>query len=301
MHSAYASDLVNRGGPDPSEYAEVDDWIRQFYAATDAGRLNGETLSAIRRAMASILSPDTMHGWAYCKPYGYAGDFEIIDRHYVNYVSKNPHLANWDRYWQAGAAACAVRNRQTYFHNLLRERLLCCKEDTLEILNIASGPGRDVFAFLSCSDARIHFDCIDHDAQAIASASNLCNCFRDRVAFTKANVVRLNCATQYHVIWAAGLFDYFSDALFVGVMRRLMRLLKPNGQLVIGNFCPANPNRAWLRFVEWNLNHRSEGKLKSLAIKAGVNRNQIYIGQEPGGVNLFLHVRGPNVSNVAQS
>jgi trans-aconitate methyltransferase len=136
----------------------------------------------------------------------------------------------------------------------------------------------------------VHFDCIDHDQKAIDFASNLCRAFADRVRFIRSNVVRLHRGKQYDLIWAAGLFDYFNDASFKRVLRRLLGSIEPDGELVIGNFSPNNPNIAWLRFVDWHLHHRSEDQLRALAIESGVRTDRIRIGQEPEGVNLFLHI-----------
>jgi hypothetical protein len=290
-HVSYVRALVNRGGPTPAEYPETSEWIREFYAASDAGQFNGETLSAVRHIMAPVLSPRTMIGWAYLKPYGYSGDFEIIDRHYLNYICPDPHLANWDRYWQSSAAATAVRNRKTYFHNLLCERLQSQNSTCLNVLNLACGPARDVFEFFSETDRKIHFDCVDQDPNAITFASKLCSKFSDHVTFIQGNVVRLRSNRKYDVIWAAGLFDYFSDRLFKCVLRRLLALLNDRGELIIGNFSPGYPRIEWLRLCDWKLQHRNESELRALAAAAGAHAAQVEIGREPEGVNLFLHIK----------
>lgn len=291
-HIDYITYLVNSGGPEAARYDEVDEWIRCFYAATDAGSFNGETLSTVRQVMRPVLCPETMHGWAYCKPRGYAGDFEMIDRHYLSYVCPDARLANWDQFWHVHPEAEAVRNRKYYFHDLLCQHCTERNGKRLDILNLASGPARDVFEFVSITEADVHFDCIDHDPQAVEFAGNLCRPFADRITFTRADVVRLHRSKKYDLIWAAGLFDYFSDSLFKRVLRRLLSFLLPGGELVIGNFSPANPNIAWLRFCEWHLHHRSADHLKRLAIESGVQPDQVAIGQEPEGVNLFLHIGG---------
>src|SRR4051812_9364426 len=118
----YIEKLIERAGPEPADYAELDTWVAQLNAALDAGALSRDALKHVHRVFGEILTPRTMHGHAYTKPHGYAGDFEIIDRHYLKHVATQPHLAAWDRYWHASAAACAVRNRKDYFHLILREQ-----------------------------------------------------------------------------------------------------------------------------------------------------------------------------------
>lgn len=73
------SALVQRGGPRPEEYSELDQWITDLYAALNGGEISQGTTEAVRQAMSPVLAAPTMHGFAYSKPHGYAGDFEIID------------------------------------------------------------------------------------------------------------------------------------------------------------------------------------------------------------------------------
>jgi extracellular factor (EF) 3-hydroxypalmitic acid methyl ester biosynthesis protein len=287
----YIQRLIERGGPELEDYPDLDIWVSQLHAAIDAGELSKEALGHVHRVFGEILTPRTMHGHAYTKPHGYAGDFEIIDRHYLSHVASQPHLAAWDRYWHASAAARAVRNRKDYFHDLVRQKAESAGGRTVRVLNVASGPGRDVFEFLSGKHPDVHFECIDRDPKAIAYASSLCSAFSDQVTFVNTDVLRFRPRKSYDLIWAAGLFDYFSDRVFKIALRRLLPGVAAGGQLVIGNFSIANPNVQWLRFCDWLLHHRSREQLTALAIAAGVNPEQICIGQEPTGVNLFLHIR----------
>ena len=286
----YIQTLIERGGPQPEDYPALDAWISQLYIALDSGALPSDTIGHVRSAFASVLSPSTMHGFAYTKPYGYAGDFEIIDRHYLTDIASEPHLATWDRYWHAGAAACAVRNRKTYFHDLLRHHAEAAGGRRLNVLNVASGPARDVFEFLSGGTHDVHFECIEHDPRAIAHATNLCCGFSEQVTFVQADVLRFRPRRSYDLIWAAGLFDYFSDRVFALALRRLLPGVAPRGELVIGNFSIANPNIYWLRFCDWLLYHRSDEQLIALAAGAGAHPERIHVRQEPAGVNLFLHI-----------
>lgn len=286
----YLQALIQRGGPQPDDYANLDQWISKFYIALDAGELPTDALDHVRRIIGDILSPRTMHGFAYTKPHGYAGDFEIIERHYLTHIAPEPHLAAWDHYWHAGAAARAVRNRKDYFHDLLRQHVEAAGGRRVSVLNVASGPARDVFEFLSSGTHDVHFECLDQDPKAIAHASNLCCGFSEQVTFVQADVLRFRPRQSYDLIWAAGLFDYFSDRVFKLALRRLLPGVAPDGQLVIGNFSVANPNIHWLRFCDWLLHHRNHDQLITLAAEAGAHPERIRIGHEPAGVNLFLHI-----------
>lgn len=288
----YAKAMVEGGGPRPHEYAEIDAWILQVYSSLNTDDLGRDFIAELRQALTPLLSPETMFGFAWRKPHGYAGDFEMIDRHYLKYVAPDPQLSNWDRYWQASQAAAAVRNRKRYFHQLLNCHCATKLDSEVSVLNVASGPARDVFEYVRSTARPVRFNCIDNDPNAIAYGSALCAGF-DNVAFQNGNALRLRSKERYDVVWSAGLFDYFTDRTFVLMLRRLLRCVTPGGELVIGNYAIAepHPNLCWLRFVDWQLHHRSRERLLDLALESGISADRITIGSELENVTLFLHVK----------
>jgi len=242
----------------------------------------------IRTAFGEALSPETIQGWAYHKPLGYAGDYQIIEKIYNYHTSSNPHLAKWDRFFHTQKAPKAVRNRLSFF----LDQLWKTKRETpstSHILNLASGPGRDMYEALKVlGTEKFEIDCVDQDAQAINYAKELCGDFLAHIHFTHKNVFRFSPTKTYHLIWSAGLFDYFNDHIFKRTLARFFTLLKPNGKMVIGNFTVDNPSRGYMELFKWDLFHRSKMHLRSLAQECGFAENQIRIEQEPEGVNLFL-------------
>jgi hypothetical protein len=115
--------------------------------------------------------------------------------------------------------------------------------------------------------------------------------------FRRENVLRLRLDRHFDLIWSAGLFDYLADQVFVMVLRRFVPFIRPGGELVIGNFSKNNPSRYWMEAVgDWKLHHRTESELRALAHAAGVDDQRLSIGAEPEGVNLFLHIRGHELS-----
>jgi hypothetical protein len=107
----------------------------------------------------------------------------------------------------------------------------------------------------------------------------------------QTDALRFQSTDRYNIIWSGGLFDYFSDRLFIVTLKRLLRLLAFNGECIIGNFSTANPTRPYMELGEWYLHHRGAEDLRTLAIQAGARPEMIDIRSEPSGVNLFLHIR----------
>ena len=157
---------------------------------------------------------------------------------------------------------------------------------------MGSGPCRDIYEFIiENPSTKIDFECLDIDKDSIAYAMRLLNGFN--VTFYCHNAFRFKANKEYDLVWSAGLFDYLNDKQFIFLLRLLFNIVRPSGELVVGNFSNANPSRDYMEFAEWFLYHRSESDLQKLAEKAGCNPKSITIEKEPEGVNLFLRVRKP--------
>jgi extracellular factor (EF) 3-hydroxypalmitic acid methyl ester biosynthesis protein len=270
-------------GPEESHYQEINRFFAQQYGNNKEAFLN--FFSEIRPLVPAFQSPRTITGFSYLQPHGYAGDFELIDRLYTHYISTHPEESKWDRFAQAQPAAKAVRNRKDYFIRLLNSGKYH------HVLNLASGPGRDLKEFFDqAPHATLQVDCVEIDPNAIRYAEGLIH-RKKQVRFLRQNVLRFVPNEPYDLIWSAGLFDYFSDTLFVRILHRLLTAAKPGAEIVVGNFCSSNPNRAFMEVaMNWQLHHRSQEALTGLALEAGAALQNITVEREPEGVNLFLHL-----------
>ena len=275
-------------GPAQDDYQPFSDLLaRTFERGADA---NGD-VAEIRSSLAESLELDTLQGLAFRKPHGYPGDFEIIDHIYLERHAEDPRWRRWDQYFHAQSATRAVRNRKSYFHRLL-EKLNEPASGLIRVLNVASGPCRCLHQWLSSHpESKIHFDCIDNDQDALQYAGALNAEYLDRITVTCGNALRAELTHRYHLIWVAGLCDYFSDERTASLIRRLSAALVPRGELVLGNFGDFNPSRPYMEIVgDWKLTHRSARSLLCLARNSGVDVVNAKIGAEQEGVNLFLHV-----------
>lgn len=285
--------FIERGGPVPQEYAALNHAIRNLGDEVRAGEISAHELRQAMKQTALDYFLGTMQGASILKKHGYSGDFEIIDDIYQMRIAETPSLRRWDLYFHAQAAPCAVRNRKSYFHQLLRTVSDRCGTSQMRVLNIASGPARDMREWFDANpDSRIHFDCIELDTKAIAHAKSLCAPYLNRMHYHHQNALKFVPTDKYDLIWAAGLFDYLADRLFVRLLRSLLPFVKEGGEIVIGNFSEFNASRDYMELLgDWYLEHRSEERLRGLAEKAGASARQIEVLWEPEGVNYFLHVQ----------
>lgn len=275
------------------DFPIIDKAISEIASEFKAGNISKEDITALNLTFGEDFLNETIQGLAFRKPYGYAGDFSIIDQIYTSKESTNPKYKIWDKYFHLQSAPNAVRNRKEYFKKVLFEKLN--NTSSISLLNVASGPARDLFELYSNleKDQDVSTTCIEMDENAIAHAKQLNKDFLDKIDFVQSNIFRHKELSKYDVIWSAGLFDYFNDKAFVMVLSRFKEWLKPGGEIIIGNFNEDhNPSRDYMEiFGEWYLHHRTDQQLIDLAQKAGFEKRAISVGKEEENVNLFLHIK----------
>lgn len=286
-------ELIASGGPMPNEYALMNRTLRQLGDAVRAKLIARDDVLAYAQDITSRHLDGTMQSRALGKKFGYSGDFEIIEAIYSMQIAQEPHLRRWDLYFHSQAAPNAVRNRKAYLHQLLNSHTARRSKAPLNVLNVASGPARDVREWvLENPEREVFFDCVDAEIHAIEHAKKLCAPFAQRVEFYHRNVLRFLPAKGYELVWSAGLFDYLTDRTFVYLLKALMAVTKRGGEVVVGNFSDYNPSRDYMELLgDWVLQHRTRDHLRELAIEAGASADAIEVQWEPEGVNLFLHVR----------
>lgn len=286
----YLKSVISKGGPTPDEWESYQAWLDEAVLNIKAHRYKISDIYLFYEAFGDALSVETMQGFCLRKPHGYAGDFEIIERMYRQQTSSRADLRNWDLFFHSRPASKAVRNRKDYFKNLL-VRKLENHTGTLRVLNVASGPSRDMYEFLEeYPDAPIEFVCVDMDESAIDFSKKLLHNNLHRIQYIHKNIFRFQTDQKFDLIWSAGLFDYFNDKIFTRVLSRFKPWLLPSGEVVVGNFSNENPSIHYMDLVDWILTHRSEDELVNLANEAGYeDAKKLFVGSEPEGVNLFLH------------
>ncbi len=288
--------IIEADGPEEYEYEELTSIWNGLKVEKESTTADVLTSKQLIHLFGDQFLSETIHGFSYRKPHGYAGDFQVIDYIYQQKINDNKRFQKWDKYFQAQHAAQAVRNRKNYFISVLRKKVSECKK-AFRVLNIASGPCRDVLEFfeqLPPDKMNIHMHCVDIDTDAINYAKKLLERFIDSVTFTRRNIFKFETAEKFDLIWSGGLFDYFNDDDFKKLLSKLYACCASPAEIIIGNFSISNPTRAYMeKGLEWYLFHRTREQLKGIALKAGIKDEQIRIRSEFLGVNLFLHIRVP--------
>lgn len=285
----FLENIIAADGPKPENYAFLVETFSRLHAMCyrEVDGLSEMTqpiqaLEAFFARHADIFRDvKTMQGYAYAKPRGYAGDFEMIERIYDKVTASQEHLVRWDRFFHMGAAPKAVRNRAGYIFDLLKDG------GYESMLSLGCGSGRDL-ARTNDETVLKRMTLVDADADAIRKARvNLTNP-EVEYTFLHKNVFRLKLEERFDIVWSAGLFDYLNTRRAVFLLERVREMMAEGGKIVIGNFSKDNPSRAYMEIVgEWMLIHRTREEMADMMVQAGFDPAKVTVDSDETGVNLF--------------
>jgi len=281
--SEFLNYLIEKGGPEFQDYEKFTSIVNNLEPAD---------VDNFRQKIKTILNENTLIGHGFVKPFGYPGDFTLIDKIYRFDINQDSIYKNWDLFFQNQPGAYAVRNRKDFFIEYCSK--LISKKENAKVLILGSGPASDVYEFLSAFSGgnNINIDLIDFDQSAIEFSMRKNEKFNGQISYNKINALRFNSYKLYDLIWSAGLFDYFKDKHFTFLIRKYINCLEEDGEMVISNFSTKNPTKRLMEVLsDWYLNLRTESDLYRIASDANINKELVSVDKEPLGINLFLKIR----------
>ena len=284
--------MQQKGGPQPHDYLFFDRILDNLSQSIKSGAVPKDVLSQIHQYFSDDFLAKTLHGHSFRKPYGYAGDFMVIDKVYQE--EAHPDYKLWDEFVLQHRTCEGIRNRKEYFKKLLKQICQNTQQERIDLLNVASGPARDVLELYNECDKtkKLYTHCVEYDPHAIEYAQKLIAPYQQQVTFENGNIYKYETDKQYDVIWSSGLFDYFNDKVFVSILKKFLSWVKPKSEIVLGNITPAHSLKDYMEILmEWPLHIRTTKDLIRLAKEAGAKEKQISIGIEEAGIFLFLHIR----------
>jgi extracellular factor (EF) 3-hydroxypalmitic acid methyl ester biosynthesis protein len=243
------------------------------------------------------------------KPRGYAGDSEMMSMIYSNdYWGDSTFAKLMHKHPVEHPAAQAVRNRRAFIARKLPQlsrRSRLARGEKLKALSVACGPAREIEDVLVSEGDfdRYHFTLLDQDRHALFEAAKSVDRIEKKSGL-KLKVDYLNESVrtmlttpklksrwgQFHFIYSMGLFDYLTPPVAKAVLNKLYQLLKPGGEMVIGNFHVSNPSRTYMEYwLDWVLYYRNEQDFIDLLQGAGSADTQVLF--DDTRVQMFLHIK----------
>ncbi len=257
-----------------------------------------------------MLSPGLKR--AYEKPFGYPGDYEVMN-------------ATYDRFFEGAtlfARSVGLAYSETLCSKAVRFRKDLVKRQMkalvsrragasapVRVLSIGAGPAAELHElFHELDDMPVPLEVVlfEQDKNALAHAFRRLTPVaesrfpgRVRLLFLHDSIKRLlRDATlfdpmgKFDLIYSVGLLDYLQRRTAVVLTRHLARASVPGGQVLVANMVD-NPGRTLLEVhLDWPLIYRTREELQDVA-RAAVPGAQVRILEEESGINPFFElVRG---------
>jgi extracellular factor (EF) 3-hydroxypalmitic acid methyl ester biosynthesis protein len=237
------------------------------------------------------------------KPRGYAGDSQMMQMIYDDaHRGATLFAMCMHRHPIRTAAAQAVRNRRRLIAQAVHARLDAGRP--VRLLSVACGPATELGDLVRGPEdaARLELVLLDQDGEALAEAKAGAAAVSQRVGRPlAAEVVQQSVRTMlrpaaaralgdFDLVYTMGLFDYLQAPVARVVLANLYALLRPGGEIIVGNFHVKNPTRLYMDYwMDWTLVYRTEEDM--LALAAPLEPAACDLGFEETGSQMFLRVR----------
>lgn len=244
------------------------------------------------------------------KPFGYPGDFEMMNIIY----DENPFKGPSAYFKMINALACrclsaqATADRIPYFLNKMNEvgKKVLEKQEKFCVLDLACGPAKEVDDFIRSNplsqQTEIHL--VDQESKAIEfskkrisktikETNSTIQCFYYDKALKELFLSSSIIFPQFDFIYSGGLFDYLDDAIFEAALGFLFKHLAPGGHLIVGNISPNDYTKIakWYLY-DWPLVYRTQEELLKRAACL-TEKHQVEVESDKWGVFLFLKIIKP--------
>jgi len=269
------------------------------------GEANRLPSSELWRIAGPILEVGALQHQARFKPRGYAGDYLMLARICEHYACEHPLGRAFDRFFQREAAPRAVRSRTELIAATLVRHATAFGPRPYRVVSVGSGPAIDVRRAVELLGLpwREHLQValLDLDPEALEYARQrvepllvpgALRCLRENLPRLAQRGDPAQALGSPDFLVCSGLFDYLADEGAAALLGVFWRHLAPGGLLLVGNFAPHNPSRAYMEWIgNWYLTYRTAAEMERLAVEAGIDRECLTIGCERVGADLFLAAR----------
>jgi trans-aconitate methyltransferase len=228
---------------------------------------------AIAHDIRELIHEDPFTRRSFSKPRGYAGDAALLDLIYCDLAHPAPQdmsplgYAIYDRNKNTPAPV-AVRERRDFVASLIDE---VSEENHGETMVLAAACGHLREAERSRAlqgHQQLRIVALDQDEESLAEVDRRYRHLgvETKVAKIKSLIGPAFPKATFHLIYAAGLFDYLEQRFASRLVERMFEILRPGGRLIVGNFVPDILDSGYMEtYMGWALNYRDMSSLAALA------------------------------------
>jgi hypothetical protein len=220
----------------------------------------------------ALLHEDPFTARAFQKPRGYPGDAVMLD-----YVYSPDRLTPRPTMSRAGAAVWAatvgsrtgqaVRRRRR--HLAARIDRVAMRVRRSRILCLAAGHLREAELSLALQAGRVEeLVAVDQDPLSIAVIDRDCSALPVRTLCAEVERVAQGDAAlgDFDLVYAAGLFDYLGEVSATALLRGMLALTRPGGEVLVANVLPRHDDIGYMEaYADWPLLDRTCDELRGMA------------------------------------
>jgi extracellular factor (EF) 3-hydroxypalmitic acid methyl ester biosynthesis protein len=213
-----------------------------------------------------VLHEDPFTRHAFLKPRNYSGDADLID---FMYGDRLPDSATTVlgrtifEYTTKTPAPQSVKARRGIIASMIDEIVETVREP--RILSIACGHLREAKVSAAVKNHKIkEFLALDQDALSLEVVRRELSEFNVKPVHSTIKSLFRNGhdLRNFDFVYAAGLFDYLSQAAATALTGKMFRMLNSGGRLLVANFAPTLRDIAYMEtFMQWKLIYRTMGEV----------------------------------------
>ncbi len=239
------------------------------------------------------------------KPQDIAGDHHTIKQIYDDGDQERRQVGHVVNYCFLNEPACkAVKNRKDYIvHRILD--LIAKSSNQVNVASIASGPAEELLLVYDMLDRdgkkELKATAIDLDFRACAFVNDeiQSNKLQNYFSVVNGNVLKAGTLPNsvkgnQDLVYSMGLIDYFSEGLAIKTVNNMFDMLKPGGEVIIGNFHDSCNSRIFLDYLlDWELIYRTEDDMRAIFSKSRFQNQEVVIDYEEENVNMLVRCKKP--------
>jgi extracellular factor (EF) 3-hydroxypalmitic acid methyl ester biosynthesis protein len=214
----------------------------------------------------ALVLQDPFTERAFTKPRGYAGDAVMLDYIYRPVRLSLTDIGEAFHFATTGiSTARSIAWRRDRFGAQIGKTIR--RKRNAQILSVANGNLRELDRLKKLTDTRdVGIVALDQDEASLRDAVNSYPEFNIRpVKGSISHLFMERDVAKYDLIYSASLFDDLSAGTASSVLKRLIRMLRPDGKLLLGNYAPENYGRGYMEgMMDWTPVCRGESDLKRL-------------------------------------
>ena len=271
--------------PDTEEHhkqfcAVVDNLINQLIIIGE--KVEPEKLYQMRTELINHITPfldgSDVFRHAIEKPFGYAGDFLMLDK-LVQETSQSRGLAfHFDKSQLEYPASVACRNRIKWVAEDIVNIMKPLKKDTIKIFDIGIGAApieRCLVKLLP--ETKIELVAVDIEPAALEYVEKELENTNSEVKTYRIDLRRDDAAekiakfaAEADVCIAVGIIEALRDEEVINVLGSILKNAKPGTPFYTESFNPQHPTRPHMEwFMDFHLGYRTAEQVKKLVIQAG--------------------------------